>query len=136
MLLGPGCLNFSLVLSLTSRPALRVVRDSMRIILAAVARGLALQSVRSAGMSDLTWQGRKFSGNAQRRGRHALLHHGTILYNFDIARVSEFLHEPRRQPTYRMQRSHEQFLCNIPLDPQRIRQGLAWAFHAVRKNCR
>src|SRR5687768_653897 len=66
VLQGPGCLNYSLVLSLADRHALFNVPNSYSIILNRLARaiGLAGLEVRS---SDILLRGRKVSGNAQRR---------------------------------------------------------------------
>ncbi|HOB19120.1 MAG TPA: lipoate--protein ligase [Candidatus Atribacteria bacterium] len=43
------------------------------------------------GRNDITIDGRKFSGNAQYYFKDRLLHHGTILFNSDLARVQEAL---------------------------------------------
>jgi len=77
--------------------------------------------------TDLTVRNRKFGGCAQRRRRHTLLHHGTILYDFDIAAPMRFLAEPRRQPAYREGRTHEDFLTNVDLHPD-FAQRLAARF--------
>ncbi len=60
-------------------------------------------------------QNRKFSGCSQRRMRHTLLHHGTLLYAFDLDRVSRYLRQPVRQPVHRQARTHAEFLTNVPL---------------------
>lgn len=44
-----------------------------------------------SGRNDLTIDGKKFSGNAQYWFRNRLLHHGTILFNSDLAVVQEAL---------------------------------------------
>ena len=53
------------------------------------------------GQSDLVLDGRKFSGNAQQRKRTHLLHHGTILYAFDVSRIGDYVKHPPRMPEYR-----------------------------------
>lgn len=128
VLLGPGCLNFALVLSLRVRPELQDVRRSWEWTLSRLGAALRYSGVARADTSDLTLGGKKFSGSAQRRTRHALLHHGTILYDFDLPRMSRFLKEPARQPRYRSRRPHDQFLCNLPLPPGEIRTRLANAW--------
>ena len=72
------------------------------------------------GISDLTWNGRKFSGNAMRRGRSHFLFHGTFLYQFDISAISRYLGKPDREPEYRANRNHEDFLTNVLVSKQRI----------------
>ncbi|NLE65755.1 MAG: lipoate--protein ligase family protein, partial [Elusimicrobia bacterium] len=71
---------------------------------------------------------KKFSGNAQRRGKTFFLHHGTLLYAFDLERISRYLKMPPQMPDYRKSRSHQDFISNIPVSPQEIRQALARTF--------
>ena len=82
--------------------------------------GLAIR-----GTSDLVLGDRKVSGNAQRRGRRALLHHGTLLYDFDAQWMMRYLKEPRRQPSYRAERTHEAFVTNMPLDSRTIKDAIS-----------
>jgi lipoate-protein ligase A len=128
VVLGPGCLNYALVLSLVQRPNLVDLRRSYHIILERLTEALALPGLGSAGTSDLALDGRKVSGNAQRRGRRALLHHGTLLYGFDPRLSARYLREPVRQPSYRERRPDMDFLTNLPLPVEVIRQRVAAAW--------
>src|SRR5262245_8413172 len=69
VLLGRGCLVFSLVLAYDRSPALREIRPSCTYILDRVREALTglAPDIEVAGISDLAWAGRKFSGNAQQR---------------------------------------------------------------------
>ena len=131
VLLGPGCLNYTLILSLDLRPALRDVNESYAAILGAVARAAVVHGSGRDG-ADLTVGNRKFGGCAQRRRRCTILHHGTILSEFRIEDTTRFLREPRRQPAYRCGRRHQDFLTNVPIDPAfgaRMREqfpGVQW----------
>jgi lipoate-protein ligase A len=114
---GPGCLMYSLFLSLDNSPHLRSISEAhhhvgSRMISAFEQLGLP---VTLQGSSDLTWNKRKFSGNSLRVRRRNLLYHGTILYRFDLSRISRYLLPPPRQPDYRQQRSHDQFVTNLPV---------------------
>jgi lipoate-protein ligase A len=122
VLLNKGCLNYTLIL----RHEGRSFRECYRSILGAVLDAAAVAGARCES-TDLILQNRKFSGCAQRRRRHTLLHHGTILYDFDIAAAGRFLAMPRRQPVYRKGRSHADFLTNVDLYPD-FRQRLAARF--------
>jgi lipoate-protein ligase A len=115
VLLGPGCLNYALVLSLTTRPELTSVARSYEMILGWVVQAIALPGLEVAG-SDILLDGRKVSGNSQRRTRGWLLHHGTLLYEpMDLSQMERLLHEPVRQPPHRKGKSHAQFLAKLPL---------------------
>ena len=131
VLLGPGCLNYALVLPLIWNPAWRDVRYSLRWVMHRMRSALGIPGLRVEGDCDLAFCARKISGNAQRRTQSAILHHGTILYNFDTARAEQFLRPPHRQPLWRVGRSHADFMGNIPLSSPEIRARLAdaWCGH-------
>ncbi len=133
VLLGPGCLLFSLILRYDRHPTFRDVNASYRTILGRLAQALTpwLGEVRHEGICDLTWNGRKFSGNAQQRKRQTLLHHGTLLYDFDLTRMGRFLKRPEREPSYRAQREHHQFVTNVPIGEMDLVNALRdeWQAH-------
>jgi lipoate-protein ligase A len=125
VVLGPGCLNYAIAVSLVSRAGLADVAGSFSVILGQIAASLDVAGVSIAGRADLSLQGRKVSGNAQRRGRRALLHHGTLLYDFDARLAARYLKEPARRPAYRAARNHSEFLGNLPLTVHEIRSRLS-----------
>lgn len=125
VLQGPGCLNFALVLSLKRRPELRDVTRSYSLILGRLAAGLALEGLTHQGTSDLALGDTKVSGNAQKRTRHALLHHGTILHAFDIGRMAACLREPQEVPRYRAGRPHGEFVENLRLTAEDVKLRIA-----------
>jgi lipoate-protein ligase A len=133
VLLGPGCLLFSLVLAYNRAPELGEIRPSYRFILERIRDSLAsrVSKLELAGTSDLARAGRKVSGNAQQRKRRHLLHHGTLLYAFDAERVSNYLRLPSRQPDYRQQRSHADFLGNLPLAAAELKRCLTQSWEAL-----
>ncbi len=143
VLQGPGCLNFSLVLRLdaSTRPAglkepellttisgtTRLVMDTHRVAL----ERLLGEKVEVAGFSDLVRGGLKFSGNAQRRKRRAVLFHGTFLLDLDLRLVEELLPVPARQPPYRSNRPHREFLANLRVPAGTVKEALASAWRAA-----
>ena len=130
VLQGPGCLNYALVLSLVDRPNLRDVTRCYEEVLGRVAQAFAPRSVEPCGVSDLTVAGVKFSGNAQKRARHALLHHGTILYDFDLSRMERYLPMPAQQPPYRRDRPHSSFCTNLDESRAVIEETIARVWSA------
>lgn len=130
VLLGPGCLCFSLVLRYDRATRLNEIPASNQYILARVLN--ALKSVAPAaaeGSSDLAVNGVKFSGNAQQRKRNHFLHHGTLLCGFDLALVGRYLNPPERQPEYRRGRPHAEFVANLPATAEDVKRLLIaeWA---------
>ncbi len=136
---GPGCLMYSLLLSLVNRPALRSIDVGHSWVMQRVAKAVALvvPEIRLQGTCDLTLRDRKFSGNAVRYKRDWLLYHGTLLYQFPLTTVSRYLEMPPRQPEYRDARKHDDFVVNLDCDPIRLRHALqsvwqadqAWSAH-------
>jgi len=122
VLLGRGCLLYTLVLSYDRSPLLREVRSSYCYILGRINEELAdlMPGIACAGTSDLAADGLKFSGNAQQRKRDHILHHGTLLHDFDIESMGRYLLQPNRQPEYRAGRAHLRFVCNLQCKPEEL----------------
>ncbi len=137
VMIGPGCLMYSLVLSYERRPELHALPAVHELVLGCLASALRqhIPSVVRQGTSDLAFQPpgppslRKFSGNSLRCRRTHLLYHGTLLYNFPPELISSCLGTPPRQPGYRSRRSHAQFLENLPLSGERLRELIIAAWH-------
>jgi len=143
VLQGPGCLNYSLILK-TNGPSVETITGANRHIMARHRDALAAalgRPVAVQGFTDLTVGGLKFSGNAQRRKRRALIFHGTFLLRFDLGLMEKLLPQPSRQPDYRKGRPHDLFLTNLGLPASAIKAALrdAWAAHwplAAAPDCR
>jgi len=144
---GPGCLMYAVVLDFETHPELRAVDLAHRHVLKQMASALAptLPRVSVAGISDLvikpqsenttqaaTLSPRKFSGNALRVKRNHFLYHGTLLYDFDLSLLSQLLGSATRQPDYRNERNHTDFVANLPLQRQEITDALieGWNTHS------
>lgn len=132
VLQGPGCLNFTLCIRIDNRPEFRNIRESYRIILGRLSEVLRRRCgifANQQGISDLCVEGRKVSGNAQRRNSKVLLHHGTLLYSVNYGLMEKLLKIPKIQPEYRQGRSHTEFVGSLPLDRREIIQLLVDAFN-------
>lgn len=140
---GPGCLMYSVIIH-HEDPAFRLEAASIDATHDAVLRrnasGLSRAlpdafSVQKSGTSDLALVKdgqplpRKFSGNSMRRGQHATLYHGTILYDFDLDLIPRYLTFAPRQPEYRAGRDHRDFVTNLPLAREAIKNAIqtAWS---------
>ncbi len=131
---GPGCLNFSLILHTNGSQPLKNLSETNAYILERHREALqpfVEEPIEIQGTSDLALGGLKFSGNAQRRKRRALLFHGTFLTQFDLSQIELFLPIPKKQPAYRKDRAHQDFLNNVPIRPEDIKKALANKWNAV-----
>jgi lipoate-protein ligase A len=100
---------------------LKDIHASYRAILKRLAACLGVEGLSHRGFSDLALGERKVSGNAQRRKSRTLLHHGTLLYDFDLEAMAAVLKDPSRQPDYRNRRVHADFTTNLAVDAEEIR---------------
>ncbi|MBI3602291.1 MAG: lipoate--protein ligase family protein [Candidatus Omnitrophica bacterium] len=129
---GPGCLNFTFVLNKERHADLGDLRKSYAWISAKVIDALQTCGVKAVfrPISDiaLTHNQKKISGNAQHRGKHFILHHGTILYDFDLNLISRYLKIPQEIPAYRQSRSQADFVTNIHIQARPFKQALAGIF--------
>ncbi|MEM6979537.1 MAG: lipoate--protein ligase family protein [Planctomycetota bacterium] len=129
---GPGCGMYSVVVPIENESMRRidVAHDVvMTKVLAAVQR--QHQSASRQGICDLTWRNRKFSGNSLRVSKHHLLYHGTILYDADLDVIADCLAFAPRQPDYRQERFHREFITNLPIDVSKLQSDLADVFAAT-----
>lgn len=133
VLQGPGCLNYALILKLEGEHPLKnialtnhYILERHRKVLATVIRG----KIELQGISDLTLNGLKFSGNAQRRKRQHILFHGTFLIDFDLALIEKILPIPVKQPSYRHGRPHREFLTNFPISRDLLKNTLRHSWSA------
>ncbi len=132
VLQGKGCLNYTLVLSKEHGARMTDLHKSYEYILSSVITALKQLDVEVVfcPISDLALakNNKKISGNAQKRARKFILHHGTILYDFDLPKIEQYLHIPKDIPDYRKERSHLDFVANVPLASAAIKEALKGAF--------
>lgn len=132
VLQGPGCLNYALILKIEPQGPCRTIPRTNAFILERhrqLFEQLLGRPVSIRGDTDLALGDRKFSGNAQRRPAGWLLFHGSILLDLDLQLLEELLPIPPRQPDYRNQRSHQDFLINLgrPADEIQARLADGWS---------
>ena len=131
---GAGCLNYSLFLRITETGPLQSITETNCFIMKRQQE--ALQNLFGGqiivqGVTDLTIDGLKFSGNAQRRKREFLLFHGTFLLDFNLDLIERLLPMPSQQPAYRNARQHVDFVTNLSVPASTIKQSLARTWNAT-----
>lgn len=130
---GSGCLNYSLILRIGSRKGLETVTRTNAAVMGRNREALETllgPEVAVRGHTDMVLGDRKFSGNAQRRRKDVILFHGSLLVDFDLAQIERLLPVPPRQPEYRRNRAHRDFLMNLHLKPAAVKKALAGAWKA------
>jgi len=129
---GRGCLNYSLVLSKEADPAIADLRKSYQYILSKIIVALKQCGVEASfyPTSDIAIIGshKKISGNAQKRSRKYILHHGTLLYDFDLDMIERYLQMPKDIPDYRCHRDHSEFVVNAEVDADQFKDAVKCIF--------
>ena len=120
---GPGNLNLSFFLPYHMNDQLKSIHDSYQLIIGWVRSALKEScgvETNMNGSSDISIGDLKISGTAQARKRHGLLHHLTLLIDFDLNSIANLLKEPEKRPDYRGEREHRQFVTTLR------QQGFDW----------
>jgi len=143
----PGGLNYSLILRITETGLTRNISAANRFIMnknraAIQALGDKFEirnskfEISVRGHTDLCRGEKKFAGNAQRRRKHFLLFHGTLLLNCDLNWINELLLIPSLQPDYRARRPHADFVTNLNLPAAQVKAAFAaeWNANEASKN--
>ena len=127
VLQGPGCFNFSLILDTQNGRPIRNLVETNKYVMGKHKQALEplLEfPISIEGFTDLTINRLKFSGNAQRRKKRFLLFHGSFLLKFNLAMIEKYLLIPKRQPAYRKNRNHLNFLMNLNVPAKKIKSAL------------
>ncbi|MFO0887649.1 MAG: lipoate--protein ligase family protein [Isosphaeraceae bacterium] len=130
VLIGPGALNFAVILPRGASKELESVEGAQRFVMERTARAIRGRgiAVELAGSGDWVVGDRKVSGSAQRRLKSHLMVHATILDAFPLGLIGQYLGTPRRQPAYRAGRPHGDFVANLGMGRSALRQAIrsAW----------
>lgn len=126
VVIGPGCLMYTLLIDLRARPALRMLDEVHHYVMDRMLQAIQpiLPSVSSSGTCDLVFNNRKFSGNSLKVGRNWTLYHGTVLFDMQLSWLDQLLRHPPREPAYRQGRRHSEFVTNIQVDGPSLIQAL------------
>lgn len=129
---GPGCLMYAVLLDYRERPELRMLEEAHQFVMDKMQAALQSLKIESKmeGTCDLTLGGRKFSGNALRCKRDWMIYHGTMLCDFDLELLAKCLGKPIRQPEYRGQRDHQEFLTQLPTSTRELADAIKRQWNA------
>lgn len=132
----PGCLNYSLILRVPESGPLATITSTNRWVMQRHRDALADLTGRLVcveGFTDLAIEGRKVSGNAQRRKSRALLFHGCFLLRANLPLIEATLRMPSKEPGYRRGRPHRDFLTNLAVQAQDVVRSLAELWEAAEE---
>jgi lipoate-protein ligase A len=117
VVIGPGTVQYTFALPYQLSSELAGIATSKRFCNRLLLGGLADARVTEDDSGDLLVGDRKVGGLAIKRGRDAMMLHGTLLACADIETLGSLLLHPLREPPYRRRRIHADFLLNLgPID--------------------
>jgi lipoate-protein ligase A len=113
VVLSPG----TVILSIAGRSKLQYhLREHMnavnRIIVDTLEK-LGVDSPAIRGISDIALGMKKILGSSLYRRKDLILYQGSLLVNPDLSLIKRYLKQPRKQPAYRKDRSHEDFVTSL-----------------------
>jgi lipoate-protein ligase A len=133
-----GGLNYSLILRIAESGPLQNITSANRFImernrdaLSTLNAPLAPLHISIRGHTDLCLGNLKIAGNSQRRRKHFLLFHGTLLLACELKLISELLLMPSQEPDYRSNRPHAEFVTNLNQPAHKVKAALTQAWNAV-----
>ncbi len=142
ILMGSGCLMYSLVLPESHHPPVATIPTAHEYVLGRMTEAICRLGVdvSVAGTSDLAFrlpktpdELLKISGNSMRKSRDRVLYHGTLLYNFDLDLVGTALLAPPRTPDYRAGRTHLEFVANLPVRRPKLFDAIVEGWGAIER---
>lgn len=75
--------------------------------------GLGVRDLALKGISDIALGDRKIAGSSIYRNRERIFYHAVLNVAEDTALMERYLRPPRRQPDYRLGRSHAEFVTSL-----------------------
>lgn len=93
-------------------------RLNQSVIDALAAAEPLLKGLSQNGISDVVWQDKKIAGTSLFRSRNYFLYQASVLVDPKLPLIEAYLQHPSKEPDYRGNRSHRQFVTGIQhIDP-------------------
>ncbi len=92
--------------------SLRYFRHYNGLIIAAL-ESLGVEGLGQSGISDIALAGRKILGSSMYRNRERVFYHAVLNVAEECTLMERYLRFPVRQPDYRRNRSHDEFVTSL-----------------------
>jgi lipoate-protein ligase A len=113
VILSPGILILSIAGRSTLQYHLREHMNAVNRIIVDTLEQLGVNSPVIRGISDITLGMKKILGSSLYRRKDLIIYQGSLLVNPDLSLMKRYLKQPRKQPAYRKDRSHEDFVTSL-----------------------
>ncbi len=113
VVLSPGMVVFSLKMKFTKQMSTASTFAAINKSLIYNLGSLNIKELNSKGISDLSIGVKKIAGSSMYLLKDSLFYHAVLNINEDISIFSKYLQHPKREPDYRLGRSHEEFVTSL-----------------------
>jgi lipoate---protein ligase len=113
VLLSPGMLVFSLARHITRPLAIKDYQRQVNGLLIRFLEGIGIRELSEKGISDICIGEKKILGSGMYIGKNTLFFQGSLLVNPNLSLIEMYIRHPRRQPDYRADRSHRDFITSL-----------------------
>jgi lipoate-protein ligase A len=113
VVLSPGTVILSIAGRSTLGYHLREHMNAVNRIIVDTLEQLGVNSPVIRGISDITLGMKKILGSSLYRRKDLILYQGSLLVNPDLSLMKRYLKQPRKQPLYRKERPHKDFVTSL-----------------------
>ncbi len=113
VILSPGMIVFSLKTGFTGTMSTSQIFSKINRSLIGRLSELGIRNLHSRGISDLSIGEKKIAGSSMYLIKDSLFYHSVLNLSEDVSLISKYLRHPKREPDYRLGRSHDEFVTSI-----------------------
>jgi lipoate-protein ligase A len=113
VVLAPGMIILSIAGKSSLQYHLREHMNAVNLVIIDTLGELGVASLSIRGTSDIVIGMKKILGSSLYRRQDLLLYQGSLLVNPDLDLINRYLKQPRKQPAYRNDRPHEEFVTSL-----------------------
>jgi lipoate-protein ligase A len=113
VVLAPGTVILSIAGRSMVQYHLREHMNAVNLVIIDTLKNMGVRSLSVQGTSDIALGTKKILGSSLYRRKDTLLYQGSLLVNADLSLMNRYLKQPRKQPAYRLNRPHGDFVTSL-----------------------
>jgi lipoate-protein ligase A len=123
VVLSPGTIIISIAGTSPLQYHLRGHMNAVNLVIIDVLAQMGVDSLHIRGTSDIAMGNHKILGSSLYRRKQMLLYQGSLLVNPDLSLITRYLKQPHKQPSYRENRPHGDFVTSLHKEGYRLSLG-------------
>ncbi len=113
VLISPNMAVFSLKIKLQKLENPNKIFQTINQSLISSLKLIGINDLHSKGISDISIGNKKIMGSSMYLNNKEFFYHAVLNINEDIGLISKYLKHPKKEPTYREKRNHEDFVTSL-----------------------